>query len=146
MATRFACGQTVTVLRRMSARLIRMFGELVGDSGGLHLSDVDGRPAAHGLYLAAAANTLGPGVDVLGRRLTLEILAPAYAADVVEATTTVTDVRPAGAFGDWIEADVVYRNQHGQLLARGSYTGFARHHPHTTDEAPRPTSRESGST
>jgi acyl dehydratase len=131
MTSGLRVGRTFTVRRRMSAHQIRMFAELTGDLGPQHLEP--GRPVAHGLYLASLVSLLNSDVAIVGNRFSLEITAPAFAGDEVEVEVEVQQVHAAGAFGDWIQATAVYRNQTGALLARGDFSGFARS---TTENTP----------
>jgi acyl dehydratase len=119
--------QVITVRRTMSAQMIRRFGELIGDMNPQHMNQPGGaRPIVHGLYLASAVNTFAENLDILGRRFSMEFLAPAYAGDQIEVTITVTQVRPAGTAGDQVSLDLVYRNQNATTLARGTFYGLAR--------------------
>jgi 3-hydroxybutyryl-CoA dehydratase len=124
MTSGLRVGRIFTVRRQMSAHQIRMFAELTSDLGPQHLDP--GRPVAHGLYLASLVSLLGSDVAIVGHRFSLELTAPAYAGDEVEVEVEIQQVRAAGAFGDWIQATAVFRNQTGALLARGDFSGFAR--------------------
>jgi 3-hydroxybutyryl-CoA dehydratase len=141
MTSGLRVGRTFTVRRTMSAHQIRMFAELTGDLGPQHLEP--GRQVAHGLYLASLVSLLGSDVAIMGNRFSLELTAPAYAGDEVEVEVVIERVRAAGAFGDWIQATAVFRNQTGALLARGDFSGFAR--PATESTAADPWSDEEGS-
>jgi acyl dehydratase len=118
--------QVISVHRRMSARMIRQFGELIGDLNPQHVAGPGGaKPIVHGLYLASAVSTLAEGIALLGRRFSMEFIAPAYADDEIEVTVTVDEVRPIGSFGDRVRLSAVYRNQDAATLAHATFEGLA---------------------
>ncbi|NGO74115.1 MaoC family dehydratase [Streptomyces sp. YC504] len=112
-------GDVHVVRRRISASMIRAFGELTADLAAHHVSPAVERPVAHGAYLLAALSMLG-GRSALGHRITVELMAPAYAGDVVETRIEITDVQSGGQLGVLLNADFTLRNQHGDLLGRGT--------------------------
>ncbi|MFE2104379.1 hypothetical protein ACFXAF_00680 [Kitasatospora sp. NPDC059463] len=119
-AGRLKPGDTFVVRRHVSAHLVRMFGELIGDLGERHLPAGDRVPIAHGFYLAAFVSMFAPGMDLVGHRAEFTFHGAARVGDTVTATVTVRSVRPAGAFGDWADVGLEYRNQNGELLVEGA--------------------------
>ncbi|MFI1415175.1 hypothetical protein ACH4Y0_35370 [Streptomyces sp. NPDC020707] len=99
--------------------MISAFGELTADLAAHHLTQHPGRPVAHGAYLLSTLAMLG-GTSALGHRITVELLAPAYADDVVETRIEITAAQAGGRLGVLLEADFTIRDQHGGLIGRGT--------------------------
>ncbi|MGB3439134.1 MAG: hypothetical protein WBA97_10325 [Actinophytocola sp.] len=109
---------------QVTGAAIRRFAQLTGDAAQQHTLPMDSRLMAHGLYVASLAGSLLSECGFVGRRTTLDFLAPVWEGDVLEATVTIRRAVPAGRLGTSVEADFIIHDQAGQAVLAGTAAGL----------------------
>ncbi|MGW7514494.1 hypothetical protein ACWGJ2_02740 [Streptomyces sp. NPDC054796] len=127
-------GKVYTARRLIETEQILAFAELTGDRAGHHVDTSCDPPLAHGLYVASLAGEVLAPFGYLGRRSTMEFIAPVHSGDTIEARLTIRRAVPAGPLGTSVEAEMVITNQNGTIVLRGTTAGLVPV-PKTTRDA-----------
>ncbi|NNF00688.1 MAG: MaoC family dehydratase [Pyrinomonadaceae bacterium] len=119
-------GETFSVSREITDKLIRNFAELSGDYNPIHLDEEFakktrfGKRIAHGMLTASFISAL-LGYELSVRKVvylgqTLNFRHPAFIGDTVTATGTITNIRDDKPI---VTIETICRNQNGEVLLEG---------------------------
>lgn len=120
-------GLQLTYTREISAEDCEAMSTVSEDRSGLHVDADYARRAgfpdaiAPGLIPLSVMAKLSGDLNLLLRRIELDLLLPAYAGDRLTATVTVTAWDPAKRR---MTADGLVENQHGAAVMTGKLVGY----------------------
>lgn len=122
-----ATGDSAELQIAVTAENIESFARTSGDTNPIHLDDAAARAAgltgrvAHGVlslgFCSAVLGTLLPGPGTIAVDLSVKFLRPAYIGDTV---TCRVEVAEKHADGKTVTMKLLWRNQHGKILCRGT--------------------------
>jgi acyl dehydratase len=131
--SKFALGQSASLVRTVSAEDVEAFAALSGDTNPVHLDESYaaasrfGRRIVHGMLVGSFVSTLlgtrFPGTGTIYMGQSLSFLRPVFLGDTLTVTGTVTAYRPEKAI---LTIATVVTNQSGEPVVSGEAVCLVR--------------------
>ena len=123
----YEVGQVLTFRRTLTAGDVALFCGVSGDFNAYHIDESFaretwfGRRIVPGLLTASLGTYIGGQMGFLAQEMHFEFVAPVFFDDTITATVTVVGKDDEQRT---LRCEVVYTNQAGETVVRGSFSGF----------------------